>query len=167
VVSAEDTQRRIRAARVLAGMERVDDLADKINTRGLGRDTLYNIEAGRRRVQPHELRLIAEATRVSPAFFEVDFSTLGQPGAEFADRVRAIEEQLAAYDARLEDHIAGVQTQLAAYGRRLAALKPPEESVYPSPPGELGRDATDSQPSPEHHAQDESRRVAETRPTDG
>lgn len=106
----EDTRRRIRAARVLAGLERVDDLADLIDTQGLRRDTLYSIEAGKRPVRPHELRMIAEACGLPYAFFTVDFAALeeGTPDDRFA---------------RLEDMIAGVNDRLTTWEPLLAALE--------------------------------------------
>lgn len=75
-VDPEQVRRRIRAARIIAGFDKVDDLALTLNIDGLKRDTLYEIESGKRAVRPHELRLIAEACGISPAFFEVDFAHL-------------------------------------------------------------------------------------------
>lgn len=101
---AEDIRRRIRAARVLAGMERVDDLAEAINRRGFARDTIYEVERGKRPVGDHELAWIAEATGIAPAFFRVDFATLGdQSGSEPGE---TLQEQLARHEALIRRLVA-------------------------------------------------------------
>lgn len=105
----EDTRRRIRAARVLAGLERVEDLATKIDTPGLGRDTLYNIEAGKRAVRAHELRLIAEACGLPYEFFTTDFAALGQ---STDDEGRTLEQRIEAIESSI-DTLVSVEARVA------------------------------------------------------
>jgi transcriptional regulator with XRE-family HTH domain len=63
----EATARRIRAARIVAGLT-VEELAAKMHRRGLGTKTLGKIERVERDAAPHELEQIAEATNV-PLWF--------------------------------------------------------------------------------------------------
>lgn len=89
----EQLRRRMRAGRVIAGMEKVDDLAAKINQKGLKRDTLYLMEGGKRRIQPHEVPAIAKGLGVDPEFFELDFSNLS--GKVDTGRVDTLESDIA------------------------------------------------------------------------
>lgn len=72
---------RARAARHLAGYTKPDDLAQELarrGVRGLGRTTLYSIEAGRQEGTIPQLRELAEACGVPLAWFTADFSRLDE-----------------------------------------------------------------------------------------
>lgn len=68
-----DAPRRLRAARVLADLT-VQQLADKLDTPGLGAKTIGAIERGERAVRPHEIRVVAEALNVPVEFFTAGLS---------------------------------------------------------------------------------------------
>lgn len=121
--SPEDIRRRIRAARLLAGMARAEDLADAIDRRGFGKDTIYDMESGERTVLDHELDVIAAATGVSPAFFQVDFTTLAQTGTSLEERVANLERLVAEITGEdVESAIAGFEEDFAE-GARSADAK--------------------------------------------
>lgn len=129
MTGSEDLQRRVIAAQVLGGFERVEDLAATIDRRGLGRDTLYDIRAGKRRVQPHELRWIGEACGLPVEFFEVDFS-------ELPDLIRAAQETAASES--VDERLASLEedvTALLAYVRRISPARSGGGEA-PSQPGQ-------------------------------
>lgn len=77
MLSEEETQRRIRAARALRG-KTVDQLAEMINEPGLKSGTLGAIERGERPARRRELRSIADALGLPYEFFTIeDFAVLG------------------------------------------------------------------------------------------
>jgi len=148
-----EIRRRIRAARILAEpteAERakrpdrsrnspgitVPELAARMNAAGLGKDTLYAIEAGGARardVRSHELPAIAAACDLPYEFFTADFAILsGAEGSDFADQLTRIESAvrllLAANEIRpdadvvaeLEDAIAEAQSAPRSRGRNAA-----------------------------------------------
>lgn len=89
-MTSQQTQRRIRAARALAGFDSVDDLAAHVD---MGATTLRKMERGERPVRPRELREIAEACGLPYEFFTEDFERLGAGPAEgVEDRLSALEE---------------------------------------------------------------------------
>lgn len=65
----EEKIRRIKAARMLAGLSSAEALADRINARGMSRQTIKKIESGARDVAPHELEAIATACELPLGFF--------------------------------------------------------------------------------------------------
>lgn len=65
-------RRRLRAARELAGYERLDDLVAAIGERGFGRTTLYKFEQGRDRPGRAALLAIADACGLPVEWFDVD-----------------------------------------------------------------------------------------------
>lgn len=86
--SEDEIRRRMRAALALAGIKNVRELAERIDLPGLGRDTLYEMQSGKRAIRRHELREIADACGLPLEFFTVDFATLEENGsADSADRV--------------------------------------------------------------------------------
>jgi transcriptional regulator with XRE-family HTH domain len=83
-VDAAETGRRLQAARLLAQIERREDLAKKIDIAGLGSKTIGAIERGEREIKPHEFRPLAAALGVSVEFFAIDFNKLDEPPDENA-----------------------------------------------------------------------------------
>lgn len=80
-VDDEGLRRRMKAAQTLAGIKNVRELAERIDLPGLGRDTLYEMQSGKRPILRHELREIADACGVPVEFFTAeDFSALSQAG---------------------------------------------------------------------------------------
>lgn len=125
----EETRRRVKAARALAGIS-VKDLAERIGQKGLGERTLRELEGDAGRAwRPMELQAVAQACELPYEFFTVDFSQLSL-SARTDTRLDALEAEV----------------------RRLAAERP-----APGPPGELGRRAEGSLPSDERRPREESR----------
>lgn len=73
-MDSEETRRRLRAGRALAGIT-VEQLAERLGP-GLGAKTLYNVERGEREIRPMELREVARACGLPFAFFVMDFGEL-------------------------------------------------------------------------------------------
>jgi hypothetical protein len=67
---------RVRAARVIGGYNRPQDLAAAIGGRGLGATNLYKIERGERAPAVRELYDIAAACGLELEFFTADFERL-------------------------------------------------------------------------------------------
>lgn len=125
--SPDETRRRVKAARALAGIS-VETLADRIGQPGLGERTLRSLEGeSGRPIRPMELQAIATATGLPLGFFTDDL-------------VRVFESN-------------GATTRLEEFEARLRRLE--AERAAPAPPGELGRRAEGSQPSDERRRQDE------------
>lgn len=72
--AARQMRRRLRAARELAGYERVDDLAAAIGERGFGKTTLYEFEQGKTSPLRSHLLRIADACGLPVEWFEVDIA---------------------------------------------------------------------------------------------
>lgn len=87
--------RRVRAARIIADLRTVEELAERIGTRGLGAKTLGAIERGERRPRGMELREIADACRLPPEFFSADLWDLaaGDSG-DVQDRLTELERRM-------------------------------------------------------------------------
>lgn len=97
MLSDEEVQRRIRAARALRGAT-VDQLAERINEPGLKSGTLGSIERGERKAHRRELRSIAEALDLPFEFFTIeDFGVLREAARpdEILARLERIEDALA------------------------------------------------------------------------
>jgi hypothetical protein len=92
-MDGNDTARRVRAARALAGLDSVQALAAAINQRGLSTKTLRAIEQGRRIAEPRELTAIAEACGLTPGFFRMDLQADAREGGRA--RLETAERQLA------------------------------------------------------------------------
>lgn len=92
-MDGNDTARRVRAARALAGLDSVQALAAAINQRGLSTKTLRAIEQGRRIAEPRELTAIAEACGLTPGFFRMDLQADAREGGR--TRLETAERQLA------------------------------------------------------------------------
>lgn len=91
---SEELARRIRAAIALAGINGVPELARRLDTPGLGQDTLYAALAGRRHIGRHEVREIAAICGVPFEFFTEDLGALSHVrdmGLELA-QLRGIAE---------------------------------------------------------------------------
>lgn len=118
--------RRVRAARLIADIRTVEELAQRIDARGLGAKTIGAIERGERDAKRMELREIAEACGLPEEFFTADLWSLaggaggegtgGTPGA-------AVEERLAAIEGRLTQLEEGARTEeLIEQTRRLVEV---------------------------------------------
>jgi transcriptional regulator with XRE-family HTH domain len=106
--------RRLKAARTLAGYDSADALAAEIHRqggqRGYGATTIRRWEVGRDAPPgPDQLAYIANVCGVSPAFFSVDLSRLGEPqepadaaGAAHRDRLDLMEQAIVALQTDLE-----------------------------------------------------------------
>jgi transcriptional regulator with XRE-family HTH domain len=106
--------RRLKAARTLAGYDSADALAaaihDQGGPRGYGATTIRRWEVGRDTPPgPDQLAYIASICGVTPAFFSVDLSRLGEPqepadaaGAVHQDRLALLEDAVDALRADLE-----------------------------------------------------------------
>ena len=87
--------RRVRAARIIADLRTVEELAERIGARGLGAKTLGAIERAERRPRRMELREIAEACGLPPEFFSADLWELAATdGGGVQDRLTALEERI-------------------------------------------------------------------------
>lgn len=102
----EDTARRVRAARALAGLDSVQALAEAIDQRGLSTKTLRAIEQGRRIAEPRELTAIAEACGLAPGFFRMDLRVDSGEGG--LNRLETAERQLAS----LWENVTGLRREL-------------------------------------------------------
>lgn len=90
----EDRRRRMKAALALTG-KTVPELAELIDQRNYGAKTLYNLQSGQKgkTLRPADCRTIAEALGISPAFFTVDFATLGkEENGSLREEVGALAE---------------------------------------------------------------------------
>lgn len=76
LVQQPEAGRRIRAARILAGIKSVPDLEEKIAGRGFKRTRLYALEQGHGELQRPVAVVIAAACALPVEFFEVDFQRL-------------------------------------------------------------------------------------------
>lgn len=123
---ARQLRRRLRAARELAGFERMEDLVDAIGEeRGYALSTLYAIEQGQPPAPgPAKLARIADACGLDPAWFYVDIH-------------KAIRT-------------AGGGLSVAELARRAAT------SASEEPPGAFGQHASDSPSNPEDRREDDS-----------
>lgn len=93
----DETERRIRAAMTLAGIDSFEDLARRIDSRNLGATTLRKLNDNVRASLPR--RAIADACGLPYQFFTVDFrrlSELAQAAASDAqpERLDALEQQV-------------------------------------------------------------------------
>ncbi len=96
VVPQPEAGRRIRAARAYRGLSSVGELAAKTG-RGLKATKLYALERGEQPLRRPDALAIAEACMVPVAFFEVDFSRLGElvdrdPAVTFEQELRDADE---------------------------------------------------------------------------
>lgn len=109
--------RRVRAARLIADIRTVEELARRIDARGLGAKTIGAIERGERTVKRMELREIAEACGLPEEFFTADLASLAG-GAGGGEGSRA------GGDPELEERLAGIEGRLAQLeeGSRTAEL---------------------------------------------
>jgi hypothetical protein len=111
-IDDEELRRRVRAGQAIAGLKSVDEMAERIDIPGLGRDTLYDMLRGKRPIRRHELREIADACRLPLAFFEVEnFDVLATHSPELADHDRRMDE-LAHRQLGLIEQIAEVAERL-------------------------------------------------------
>jgi transcriptional regulator with XRE-family HTH domain len=129
--NGEGLRRRLRAARIIAGYDRMEDLAATLNVAGLGTDTLYEIERGKRGIQRHELKLIAEACELPYEFFTADLRLLADNARErrASDiRMQRIDENVRELVERWREE---AMPAFTAYLDRLAA-GPPDEADPPN-----------------------------------
>jgi hypothetical protein len=100
-------RRRMLMARIEAGYgDNIADLRDRLVELGYVKDwgieKLRALQSGQysadkpRDIRPGEIKILAEACRVSPAFFHVDLAQLNEPGGseEIERRVSKHEDQL-------------------------------------------------------------------------
>jgi hypothetical protein len=106
------TERRIRAAMALADLD-FDELAERIDTKGLGERTLRKLAdpADSRGARPHELRLIAEACGVPDWFVAEGFARQGSP---IEGRVAQLEAGTASLLKAVEIALDGLEDRFAA-----------------------------------------------------
>lgn len=100
MLDSEETARRIKAARMVAGIASASALAERIGSRGLGDKTLRKIESGVRPARLHELQRIASACGLPVAFFTLELDELGQRLAD--DSPPDIEAAIAAVIPEIE-----------------------------------------------------------------
>jgi hypothetical protein len=133
---AEDLKRRMKAALALAGIT-IEELAARINRRGYGTKTLYNMQGGKgaRPILPADQEVIARACGLSPAFFTIDFADL--PDTELSDRVAALESDLERLSPILKEPDA-LDALLQALGDLGLAGSPSREEA-PSDAPDTGR----------------------------
>lgn len=94
----------MRAARCIAGLHTVDELAARVATRGLGKKTLGRIERGERGVAEMELAQIARACDLPLEFFTADLRTALRTEPEAtAPRLCSIEARLDDLERRLRE----------------------------------------------------------------
>jgi uncharacterized protein YdcH (DUF465 family) len=149
MTGSEQTARRVKAARALAGIDSVEALAERINQRGLGLKVLRQIEQGRRHAEPRELAAIAEACGIAREFFGLDFQpdANDKPATETLRRLENAESQLASiwdsinrldqrvlrveqdlHEQQLTETAARTQTQTGTSARNARAPGGPSES---------------------------------------
>lgn len=122
----ERLRRRMHMARIEAGYG--DDmrlLRDRLVELGYvkdwGLEKLRALQSGQynadkpRNIRPPEVRVLAEACGVSPAFFHADFSALGE--REVRDEIDQLHERLADLAIDVERHYAELK-ELRDEGRR-------------------------------------------------
>lgn len=102
MLTPDETARRVKAARILAGFPSADALGEELG-QGLSGKTLRRIESGARTVRPHELREIARACGIPFGFFTVDLADLGSPASP--ETAVAVERAIAELLPRLEDSV--------------------------------------------------------------
>lgn len=106
VAAKFDQGRRIKAARILAGLNSPEALAAEISEAGLSGKTLRNIEApgNPKTARDRDLHAIARACDLPYEWFTVDFARLpeltGNDGALSEDQMRAAVERVLS-EARL------------------------------------------------------------------
>lgn len=69
--------RRVRAARVLAGFDTVEELSFVLNVAGLGTKTLRKVERGERQLRSMEAWALARVCGVRLSFFSAPRHALG------------------------------------------------------------------------------------------
>lgn len=136
--SQDERQRRMRAARALAGFKNVGDLADAIGAdAGLGERTLRKLEGGESPLRPPAMREIAHACGLPYEFFTVDFSRLpllagadddspSLTGAEvrsLVDLVRSNSRRVTELEEAVATPTGALQDQLQALAEQVAALQ--------------------------------------------
>lgn len=111
----ERLRRRMLMARIEAGLGgHMQQLRDRLLELGYdkdwGVDKLNALQSGQydkskqRDIRPPEIRVLAEACGVSPAFFHTDFSALEEP--DLRDEIAALHERLADLAIDVERHYA-------------------------------------------------------------
>lgn len=126
-----DAARRLRAARVLAGVETREELAERVNLAKLGAKTIGKIERGERALEEHEIPPIADALGIPVSFF-----TDG-PGASDArkafqqlDRIETAVAEFQAWAERAVDRIIQDRTEaIARVDHRLSVLERRTEQI--------------------------------------
>jgi hypothetical protein len=162
--------RRLRAARALAGLKSVQELARIIDQKGLSARTLADMEAGKRPIQPRDCREIARACDLPAAFFSSDFWLLEELSEHWPTK-----EQLDALDLTDRDVINRAMQALAEQANSLLTAERSRDGLaeqverlhmrlgqleheirrqraaagLPAPPGELGRRAAEPEPTGE------------------
>ncbi len=120
--SPEETARRVRAARALAGIRSVEALAERIDSRGLSAHTLRDIEQGHRAAAPHEIAAIAQACGLPQRWFCADWWALDRalqrgPDNEITLAVGALHQDLQSVLAAVSLLVAEGQPQSDASSR--------------------------------------------------
>ena len=149
----EATARRVRAARIVAGLT-VEELAAKLGGRGLGTRTIGKIERVERDAEPHELQRIAEVTDVPLWFLRHGFDgqaiedeaepTLGERLDALQGEVEALRGQHSEL-REMRERLGTVEADLSAV-RRLAASWPTAAPPGVQPPGQQASRTSESTP---------------------
>ena len=114
-----DVGARIAAARLLAGKITQRELARRIDTPGLGEETIKSIEQGSRQLRTHEAPLFAAALGTT-----VDFIYDREERSDaLAQQIAGLEQRLAAIEQHLSDGDQSIKGQLRAQDRLLADLR--------------------------------------------
>lgn len=110
-MDAEQTRRRIKAARALAGLS-VRELAERLDDPGYGERTLRKIESGERPVRQLELREIARVCGLPYEFFTGDFAQLAK--TKDGDDLKRLEARVNDLYTKVEEGVAALENLSAA-----------------------------------------------------
>jgi len=99
MLSPQIIGRRLRAARILAGLEQ-DQLAEALQIRGLGRRNISAVENGERELKPQERDAICALLGLDRRWFEVEEIADLPLGSRDLDRAAEVVAQAALEIAR-------------------------------------------------------------------
>ena len=110
----DSTERRIRAAMTIGGVDSFVHLAGLIDRRGFGEATLRRLKAtGDTRATSHHLKPIADACGVPYEFFTTPADELGRPAAASspsAERLDALEARIVVLETAADVQTAQTQS---------------------------------------------------------
>ena len=149
----DNIERRIRAAMWIGGINDFGELAGRINARNLGETTLRKLNATRKpQATRLHLRAIAEACGVPYEFFTTGLLP-ASTDPEAPDALSAHHEQTQNLaNITFTNHrliLEGVNQNQRLLQQLLAAVTRLEDAKPQAPRGDLGRDLSDDQTSPQ------------------